>query len=135
MGSTYDKVSYTLNSISYTLNSKCPATDSPGCTPEEAADALRLLEGKWKMSILFRLFEAPAIRLSELERRIPGITQKMLIQQLRDLERADIVTRTVYPEVPPKVEYSLTDSGRALYPVLDELLKWWKQRTGSKMGL
>jgi DNA-binding HxlR family transcriptional regulator len=51
----------------------------------------------------------------------------MLIQQLRDLEQVGIVNRAVYPEVPPKVEYSLTKSGRGLYPVLDELLKWWKQ--------
>ncbi len=80
------------------------------------------------MSIIFSLFEAPTVRFSGLERRIPGITQKMLIQQLRDLERDGIVGRTVYPEVPPKVEYFLTDEGRGLYPVLDELLKWAKQR-------
>ncbi len=96
------------------------------CTPEEAAAALRLLEGKWKMFIIFRLLEEPILRFSEIERRIPGITQKMLIQQLRELERAGLLGRTVYPEVPPKVEYFLTDSGKGLYSVLDELLKWWK---------
>lgn len=124
MTSTDDKVGYLLKSK---LNEPVAAS----CTPEEAAQALRLLEGKWKMFILFRLFETPVVRFAELERRIPGITQKMLIQQLRDLERVGIVKRTVYPEVPPKVEYSLTPSGQALYPVLDELLKWWKGHAGS----
>lgn len=94
------------------------------CTPEEAEAALKLLEGRWKMMIVFRLFEKPVMRFSELEKAINGVTQKMLIQQLRELERVGIVSRTVYPEVPPKVEYSLTAHGQGLYPVLDELLKW-----------
>lgn len=94
------------------------------CTPEEASEALKLLEGRWKMLIVFRLFEKPTMRFSELERAIEGVSQKMLIQQLRDLERVGIVGRTVYPEVPPKVEYFLTPHGQGLYPVLDELLKW-----------
>jgi DNA-binding HxlR family transcriptional regulator len=97
------------------------------CTPEEASEALRILEGKWKLFIVFRLFEAPTVRFAELKRLIPGITEKMLIQQLRDLEAKHIVRRTVYPEVPPKVEYSLTPAGRDLHPVLDRLLKWWKK--------
>ncbi len=98
------------------------------CTPEQAAFALHFLEGKWKMFIIFNLFEKPIMRFSELEKRIDGITQKMLIQQLRALEDDGIIGRTVYPEVPPKVEYFLTEDGRSLYPVLDELLKWSKQR-------
>jgi DNA-binding HxlR family transcriptional regulator len=100
--------------------------DDSRCTPEEAAEALQLLEGKWKLFIVFRLFEEPALRFAELRRRIPGVTEKMLIQQLRDLESSGIVSRKVYLEVPPKVEYALTEAGRGLYPVLDELLKWWK---------
>ena len=109
-------------------------SENTHCTPESAAEALRLLEGKWKMFIVFRLFEEQTIRFSELERRIPGITQKMLIQQLRELERVGIIGRTVYPEVPPKVEYFLTEDGRGLYPVLDELLKWAKQRKSPPGG-
>jgi DNA-binding HxlR family transcriptional regulator len=100
-------------------------TGDKRCTPEEASEALRILEGKWKLFIVFRLFEAPTVRFAELKRRIPGVTEKMLIQQLRDLEGVGVVRRTVYPEVPPRVEYSLTASGRGLHPVLDELLKWW----------
>jgi DNA-binding HxlR family transcriptional regulator len=104
------------------------------CTAEEAAEALRLLEGKWKMLIIFRLFETPILRFSELHRQVPGVTQKMLIQQLRDLEGVGIVGRTVYPEVPPKVEYFLTEVGKGLYPVLDELLKWWKSFSNNTMA-
>ena len=64
------------------------------------------------------------MRFSELERAIPAVSQKMLIQQLRDLEKDGIVRRTVHPQVPPKVEYALTPFGQALCPALDALLKW-----------
>lgn len=101
-------------------------------TPRMAADgvedALRVLEGRWKMLILFQLFAHPVMRFSELERAIPGVSQKMLIQQLRDLEREGVVARTVYPQVPPKVEYALTDWGQALCPALDLLLEWGAAR-------
>jgi DNA-binding HxlR family transcriptional regulator len=87
-------------------------------------EAFRMLEGRWKMVILFQLFARPVLRFSELERAIPAVSQKMLIQQLRDLERDGIVEREVYPQVPPKVEYRLTEWGQALCPALDELLEW-----------
>ncbi len=83
-----------------------------------------MLEGRWKMVILFQLFSRPVLRFSELEHAIPGVSQKMLIQQLRDLERDGIVEREVHPQVPPKVEYRLTEWGQALCPALDELLEW-----------
>ena len=76
------------------------------------------------MVILFQLFAHPLMRFSELERAIPAVSQKMLIQQLRELERDGIVERKVYPQVPPKVEYKLTEWGRALCPALDALLEW-----------
>lgn len=104
-------------------------------TPAKAADgveeALRILEGRWKMVIMFHLFSRAVLRFSELERAIPSVSQKMLIQQLRELERDGIVQRKVYPEVPPKVEYSLTDWGKALCPALDALLQWAAQRPDS----
>ena len=97
-------------------------------TPDMAArgieEAFRMLEGRWKMVIIFHLFARGVLRFSELEKAIPGVSQKMLIQQLRELERDDIVTRTMYPQVPPKVEYALTKWGRAMCPALDELLEW-----------
>ena len=105
----------------------------PGITPKIASagvqEALKVLEGRWKLTILFELFGEGTLRFSALERAIPGITQKMLIQQLRDLEHDGIVERVVYPVVPPKVEYSLTRGGEELCPALDELLFWaqrWK---------
>jgi DNA-binding HxlR family transcriptional regulator len=90
--------------------------------------ALRMLEGRWKLVILFHLFGGKVLRFSELERAIPGISQKMLIQQLRQLEEDGIVQRTIYPQVPPKVEYRLTSWGQSLCPALDALLTWAADR-------
>ncbi|GAB3051185.1 winged helix-turn-helix transcriptional regulator [Stenotrophomonas tumulicola] len=104
-------------------------------TPESAAadvaDTMLLLEGRWKLLIIFHLFDGKVRRYSDLERRIPGISQKMLAQQLRRLEADGIVIRTVYPEVPPKVEYQLSDWGQKLCPALDALLQWREQKTDS----
>ncbi|PJE56573.1 transcriptional regulator [Marinomonas sp. A3A] len=97
-------------------------------TPASAADGveqvLKILEGKWKLVILFHLFGGQVKRFSELEKAIPAITQKMLIQQLRQMEVDGVIKRTIYHQVPPKVEYSLTDWGQELCPALDALLKW-----------
>lgn len=80
------------------------------------------------MGILFHLFDQTTLRFSELERLIPRVSQKMLTQQLRELERDGIVKRNVYAEVPPKVEYSLTDLGQELRPALHELVMWAASR-------
>jgi len=97
-------------------------------TPATAASgieqAFKFLEGRWKLVILFHLFGGTMLRFSELERAIPAISQKMLIQQLRQMEKDGIVRRIVHHQVPPKVEYGLTDWGRALCPALDALLSW-----------
>src|ERR1700719_3753769 len=85
---------------------------------------LRILEGRWKLLILFHLFGGKVRRFSELRRAIPAISEKMLIQQLRQMERDGVVRRFVHHQVPPKVESSLTDWGQALWPALDALLKW-----------
>ncbi len=125
MGRTYKKVGYILKSKPY----QEPATPDEGAIATEKA--LRMLEGRWKLVIIFHLFVNPTLRFSALERAIPAVSQKMLIQQLRELERDGIVKRTVYPEVPPKVEYGLTTFGKALCPALDALLKWAAQRDQS----
>ncbi|MBD3769388.1 MAG: helix-turn-helix transcriptional regulator [Rhodobacterales bacterium] len=108
-----------------------PEGKRPDYTPQTAAHgvetALRMLEGRWKMIILFHLFSQHLMRFSDLERAIPAISQKMLIQQLRKLEADGIVRRIVHPQVPPKVEYCLTDWGKALCPALDALLIWAEQ--------
>jgi DNA-binding HxlR family transcriptional regulator len=90
--------------------------------------ALKVLEGRWKLIILFHLFDGKLVRFSELERAIHSISQKMLIQQLRQLESDGVVRRIVHHQVPPKVEYGLTEWGEALCPALDELLKWAASR-------
>jgi len=89
------------------------------------SEALRVLEGKWKIVIIFQLFAAKQpLRFSELERRVEGVNQKMLIQQLKELEKDGIVTRRVYPQVPPKVEYALSEIGLALGPSIECLIDW-----------
>lgn len=103
-----------------------------GHTAMTAADgieqAFRMLEGRWKLVILFHLFGGPLKRFSDLERAIPGISQKMLIQQLRQMESDGIVRRIVHLQVPPKVEYGVTEWGQALCPALDAILSWAETR-------
>ena len=107
-------------------------------TPDMAAagieTAFRMLEGRWKMVIIFHLFDRSTLRFSELERTIPGVSQKMLIQQLRELERDGIVTRKIYPQVPPKVEYSLTKWGKAMCPALNSVLEWAAEQRSKWFG-
>jgi DNA-binding HxlR family transcriptional regulator len=92
---------------------------------------MKVLEGRWKLLILFHLFGGTLRRFSDLERAIPSISQKMLIQQLRQMERDGVVRRIVHHQVPPKVEYGLTDWGQALCPALDAILKWAASRGDS----
>lgn len=87
-------------------------------------EALEIIVGKWKPIILLLLFENKVMRFNELKRAIPGITQKMLTTQLRELEEEDIVNREVYAQVPPKVEYSITAYGKSIEPVLEAMHEW-----------
>lgn len=103
---------------------KLQQISTPDCSTVELEQALKVLEGRWKILILFHLFSTPVLRFSELRRAIPGISQKMLIQQLRDLEKDGVINRKVYPEVPPKVEYMLTQDGVALRSALRALKSW-----------
>jgi DNA-binding HxlR family transcriptional regulator len=94
-------------------------------------EALRVREGKWKIVIIFQLFAArQPLRFSELERRVEGVNQKMLIQQLKELEKDEIVIRKIYPQVPPKVEYALSEIGLALGPSIECLIDWTFMRRG-----
>lgn len=86
---------------------------------------LKLLGGKWKTLIVYSLFDGTK-RFNEIRRLIPDVTQRMLTNQLRELEEDKILIRKVYPEVPPKVEYSLTATGVALKPILKQLEDWGK---------
>ena len=87
------------------------------------ATTVQLIGNKWKLLILRNLMMRPW-RFNEMLRSIPGLSQKVLTDNLRALEADGLITRTVYPEVPPRVEYSLTDLGRSLKPILDAMLAW-----------
>ena len=97
--------------------------------PEEYADlrkALTMIAGKWKLEILWLLYHRTH-RFGELQKTIPGVTQHMLTRQLRELEADGLVTRTVFAEVPPRVEYSMTEATKALETTIEALLQWWQQ--------
>ncbi|HQS07492.1 MAG: transcriptional regulator [Rhizobiales bacterium 24-66-13] len=93
---------------------------SPGCAVE---GTLSLIDGKWKGVILYHLFEG-TLRFNELRRRLPNVTQRMLTNQLRELEAEQLIVRTVFAVVPPKVEYCLSPRGRSLEPVIMALKAW-----------
>lgn len=105
-----------------------PEALTPVTAAKGVENALKIVEGRWKLVILFHLFGGHVLRFSDLERAIPQISQKMLAQQLRQLEADGMVRRIVHPQVPPKVEYRLTDWGQSLCPALDSLLKWQASR-------
>ncbi|MDQ0217777.1 HxlR family transcriptional regulator [Peribacillus cavernae] len=95
---------------------------------------LAVIGGKWKMLILWHLGKEGTKRFGELKALMPGITQRMLVNQLRELEEDLIVHREVYPVVPPKVEYSLTEQGMSLMPILDSMYQWGKNYMETAMG-
>lgn len=99
-------------------STKCPAEVT-----------LAVIGGRWKVLILYQLFQGVR-RFSELQRALGGVTQKVLTQQLRELERDGIVQRTVYPQVPPKVDYRLTPLGETLRPVIGAMCRWGARHSG-----
>jgi DNA-binding HxlR family transcriptional regulator len=88
--------------------------------------SLDIIGGKWKIPIIWRLKD-DSKRYGELRRSLPKVTHKMLTQQLRQLEQAEIITRKVFPEIPPKVEYRLTLLGKSVIPVIDLLREWGEE--------
>jgi len=100
-----------------------PPTCTFGCPVEAVLD---IIGGKWKAVILYHLLDGTK-RFNELRRLLPGVTQRMLTRQLRELENDGLVTRAVYPEVPPRVEYALSEMGRSLQPILASLQQWGVQ--------
>ena len=103
-------------------------------TPCPTEAALSVIGGKWKILILCRLGE-DATRFNELRRQLPGISQRVLTQQLRELTQDGIVSRTAYPGQPPRVEYAITAFGRTLDPVLDQLYAWGRRYQQRAMNL
>lgn len=105
---------------------------APGCSMEAA---LHILGGKWKGVILYHLFKDGTLRFSELFRALKGVNQRLLTKQLRELEEDGLISRTVFPVVPPRVEYALTDEGKTLYDLIMGLSMWgreWLERRGMR---
>ena len=102
------------------MEAKSDSKKQVGCPVETT---LAIIGGRWKVLILQELFSGVK-RFGELHRALAGITQKMLTQQLRELERDGIINRMVYAQVPPKVEYSLTEFGMTLRPILETMHEW-----------
>jgi DNA-binding HxlR family transcriptional regulator len=90
----------------------------------DVSQTIRLIGGKWKAIIIFHLMEDEVLRFGQLQRAVPDITQRMLTLQLRELERDGIVKRTVYQQIPPKVEYTLTPLGKSLTPIISNMKSW-----------
>jgi DNA-binding HxlR family transcriptional regulator len=90
---------------------------------------LQLIGGKWKVVILYHLLKDNTLRFGTLKKSLPSITQRMLTKQLRELEQDNVVSRKVYPEVPPKVEYTLTELGQSLREVIMALEAWGKRHS------
>jgi DNA-binding HxlR family transcriptional regulator len=105
--------------------------EDPKAVRSELRAALATITGKWKLEILWILNQR-VHRFGELRRAIPEVTQHMLTAQLRELERDGLVTRKVFAEVPPRVEYAITDKARALRPVFEALFGWLKIRNAQK---
>lgn len=113
-----------MDTVSEQAKQKHPRFDKYDCSggcPVEAA--LEVISGKWKGLVIYHLLDE-TLRFSELKRRMGSVTQRSLTKQLRELEADGIVDRTVFPVVPPKVEYCLTEKGRRLSPVIEALHAW-----------
>lgn len=107
----------------------------PGCPVESA---LSFIDGKWKGVILYHLMVEGTLRFNELRRRLPSVTQRMLTKQLRELEEAELLSRTVFAVVPPRVDYALTPRGETLKPVIMALKAWGEENVvcdGDRMTL
>jgi DNA-binding HxlR family transcriptional regulator len=107
------------------MNERCISNESLGETG--FSYTLSLINGRYKMTILCTLMEFGVVRFNEMQRYIGGITYKTLSSTLKDLERDQLVCREEYPQVPPKVEYSLTERGKSLMPILDQMCEWGDQ--------
>lgn len=105
-------------------------TENDFTMQNEMRRAFAMLSGKWKLEIMWLLHQR-IYRFGELRKGIPGITQHMLTAQLRELEADGLISRTVFAEVPPRVEYEMTSKARALGPMMEALTTWWNEHGSS----
>ncbi len=97
--------------------------------------ALSLIGGRWKSNILWRLIANGKLRYSQLRKQIPDVSERMLVAQLRELENDQLVNRIVYPEVPPRVEYELTELGLTMRPMLQSIADWGEKYRKISKGM
>ena len=91
---------------------------------EQVETIMGIIAGKWKPAIIYALVMDGTLRFTEIRRRIPKVSQRMLTQQLRDLERNGLIARVYHPQIPPRVEYSVTKLGRSLHPIFKSVCDW-----------
>ncbi len=113
MDMSYEKYTHAVKNVILTEGGNCPVTS-----------LITMLQGKWKLQILYELCIKEPLRFSELRKLIGSITNTMLTASLRELEQDELVSRAQFNEIPPHVEYSLTEKGRALLPVFYEMTRW-----------
>lgn len=111
------------------VNNECDIFSETECP---VTYALRMIGGKWHLPVLGMLFKNPVMRYNALKREVRGITNMMLTQTLKDLEHHGLISRTQYSEIPPRVEYSLTQAGWALGPVIQALGEWGQIQLSAK---
>ncbi|KNF07639.1 HTH-type transcriptional regulator [Gottschalkia purinilytica] len=111
------------------MKNLCPSKKAP------FEYTLDIIGGKWKMKIMYELACGQKLRYSEIKRNICLITHKMLSAQLKELERDDIIIRKQFSQIPPKVEYSLSEKGKSLMPILNEMCKWGLENISSSNKL
>ncbi len=114
-----------------TIPTGLDASSDIAAVRDEVRRAVALIGGKWKLEILW-LLNQRIHRFNELRRSVPGVTQHMLTAQLRELEKDGLVRRTIYPEIPPRVEYEITDEAQQLRPVFEAILAWANSRHVAK---
>ena len=125
----YSDKKVTIGEIEVIMAQEKRCDEPYGCSVEAT---LSVIGGRWKPVIIFNLLQNDILRFGELKRKIAGITQRMLTNQLRELEKDQIVKRKVYAEVPPRVEYSLTDYGRTLEPIMIAMRDWGAEHMNIK---
>src|SRR5208282_1920397 len=124
LGSQFYKVKYSRFAYSvYNVYYKAMPNPKIHCPAQRT---LLIIGGRWKVPILYHL-QGQTCRFSELRRLLLPVTPKMLSQQLRELERDGLVNRKIYPQIPPKVEYSLTPAGKTVEPIIAAMCKWGKR--------
>ncbi len=122
-----------MNDLTFEEYQKFVQTLKPLVEGCPVLSTLELFQGKWSMHVLFELSKKDSIRFGELKKQLDGITNTMLTNTLRGLEENGLVTRVQFNEIPPHVEYSLSEAGKNVYPIFVEMAKWGQKYNGERL--